>query len=145
VKKVTEDVEALRYNTAVSAMMIFTNHLATLEAIPREAAEKLVLCLSPYAPHLAEELWSGPLGKTGSLARQPWPEFDEALCVDDVLEIPVQVNGKVRGKVLLAREATEEQARAVALADESVSRYIDGKNVKKVVYVKGRILNIIVG
>jgi leucyl-tRNA synthetase len=144
VKKVTEDVEALRYNTAISAMMIFTNHLAALEAPPREAVEKLVLCLSPYAPHLAEEIWS-TLGKTASLAGATWPAFEEALCIDDVIELPVQVNGKVRGKVTLAHDATEDMAREAALKDENVQKFTAGKAVRKVVYVPGRILNVIVG
>jgi leucyl-tRNA synthetase len=144
VKKVTVDIEALRYNTAVSAMMIFTNHLTTLGEVPREAAEKLVLCMSPFAPHLAEDLWKSA-GHETSLAAAPWPEFDEAQCIDGVVEIPVQVNGKVRGKITLAREATEQEAQAAALADEAVKRSIDGKAVRKVVYVAGRILNVIVG
>ena len=145
VKKVTQDIEALRYNTAVSAMMIFTNHLHGLPAVPREAAEKLVLCLSPYAPHLAEDLWRGPLGHTASLATEPFPDFDEAFCIDDIVEIAVQVNGKVRGKISLSPTATEDVARAAALADENVQKHIAGKAVRKLVYVPGRILNVIVG
>jgi leucyl-tRNA synthetase len=144
VKKVTEDIEALRYNTAISAMMILLNHLAALEELPREALEKLVLCLSPFAPHLAEELWSG-LGHGESLQLSPWPTFDPAECIDDVIEIAVQVNGKVRGAVSLPRDATEDAARDAGLADENVQKHVAGKAIKKVVYVKGRILNIIVG
>jgi leucyl-tRNA synthetase len=144
VKKVTEDIEALRYNTAVSAMMIFTNHLTGLAEVPREAVEKLVVCLSPFAPHLGEELWKS-LGHEGGLAVAAWPAFDPAQCVDDVVEIPVQVNGKVRGKISLPREASEAEARDVALADDAVKKSIDGKSVRKVVYVPGRILNVIVG
>ena len=144
VKKVTEDIEALRYNTAVSSMMIFTNHLTSLREVPREAVEKLILCLSPFAPHLAEELWKGA-GHEGSLALAPWPDFDPAQCLDDVVEIPVQVNGKVRGKITLPREASEAEARDAALADEAVKKSIGGKAVRKVVYVPGRILNVIVG
>jgi leucyl-tRNA synthetase len=145
VKKVTQDIEALRYNTAVSAMMIFTNHLHGLPAVPREAAEKLVLCLSPYAPHLAEDLWRGPLGHTASLATEPFPDFDEAFCIDDIVEIAVQVNGKVRGKISLSPTATEDVAREAALADENVQKHVAGKAVRKLVYVPGRILNVIVG
>jgi len=145
VKKVTQDIEALRYNTAISAMMIFTNHLHGLPATPREAAEKLVLCLSPFAPHLAEELWAGLLGRPPSIAAQPFPDFDEAFCVDDVVEIAVQVNGKVRGKIALSPTATEDAARAAALVDDNVQKHVAGKAVRKVVYVPGRILNLIVG
>jgi leucyl-tRNA synthetase len=145
VKKVMQDIEALRYNTAIPSMMILTNHLHGLPAVPRDAAEKLVLCLSPFAPHLAEELWAGPLGRAPSIAVQPFPAYDEAFCVDDVVEVAVQVNGKVRGKVALSPTATEEAARAAALTDENVQRHISGMAVRKVVYVPGRIVNVIVG
>ncbi len=144
VKKVTEDIEALRYNTAISAMMILTNHLHGLDAVPREAAEKLVLCLSPFAPHLSEELWHHQ-GRFGGVSYVAWPTFDAALCVDDVVELPVQVNGKVRGKVTLPRDATEDVVRLAALADENVQKHIAGKELRKVVYVPGRIVNVIVG
>ncbi len=144
VKKVTEDIEALRLNTAISAMMILTNHLNGLDAAPKEAVEKLVLCLSPLAPHLAEELWE-TLGHKPSIANADWPTWDEALCVDDVVEIAVQVNGKVRGRVSLARDADEAAARAAALADENVQKFIGDKSVRKLIYKPGRILNVIVG
>src|SRR6185295_15879613 len=99
IKKVSEDTEALRYNTAISSMMIFVNHLLGLESPPAAAVDALTLCLAPYAPHLSEELWS-QTGRhrgleRGSLAEEPWPSFDPALCVDDEVDIPVQVNGKV--------------------------------------------------
>jgi leucyl-tRNA synthetase len=145
VKKVTHDIEGLRYNTAISTMMILTNHLHGLPAVPRSAAEKLVLCLAPFAPHLAEELWSHALGHPPSISNAPFPAYDEALCVDDVVEIAVQVNGKVRGKVALAPTASEDEARTAALADENVQKHIAGKAIRKVIYVPGRILNVIIG
>ncbi|HEX4337709.1 MAG TPA: leucine--tRNA ligase [Polyangiaceae bacterium] len=145
VKKVGQDIEALRYNTAISTMMIFTNHLHGLPAVPREAAEKLVLCLAPFAPHLMEEMWATVLGHGTSLAAAPFPAFDEAFCVDDIIEIAVQVNGKVRGKIALSPTATEDAARDAALTDENVQKFVAGKAVRKLVYVPGRILNIIVG
>jgi leucyl-tRNA synthetase len=144
VQKVGDDIEGLRLNTAVSAMMKLVNHLNGFEQPPREALEKLVLCLSPFAPHLAEELWE-LLGHAPSVANAPWPQFDPALCVDDVLEIAVQVNGKVRGRAALPRDADEAAARAAALADPNVSKFLDGKQLKKLVYVPGKILNFIVG
>ena len=101
--------------------------------------------MSPFAPHLAEELWQTLLGKTGSVALAPWPTYDEALCIDDVVELPVQVNGKIRGKVTVGREAAEDIVRDAALGDENVQKFIAGKAVRKVVYVPGRILNFIVG
>jgi leucyl-tRNA synthetase len=144
VKKVGEDVEAMRFNTAVSAMMILANHLHGFEAPPKEAMEKLVLCLSPFAPHLAEELWER-LGHAPSVADVAWPTYDPALCVDAEVEIAVQVNGKVRGRITLAREADEATARALALADAGAKPHLEGKTVRKVVYVPGRIVNLIVG
>jgi len=144
VQKVGDDIEGLRLNTAVSTMMKLANHLNGFEQPPREALEKLVLCLSPFAPHLAEELWE-LLGHTPSVANVAWPKFDPALCVDDVLEIAVQVNGKVRGRAALPRDADEAAARAAALADPNVSKFLDGKPLKKLVYVPGKILNFIVG
>ena len=143
VKKVGEDTASLRFNTAVSAMMIFANHVNGFERPPRQAVEKLVLCLAPYAPHLAEELWE-KLGHAPSIAEQSWPQHDEALCIDEQVELPVQVNGKVRGRVQIARDADEDQALKVVLADPTVARHLDGKKLVKVVYVPGRIINLIV-
>jgi leucyl-tRNA synthetase len=144
VKKVGEDIEAMRFNTAVSAMMVLTNHLNGQEAPPRAAIEQLLLVLSPFAPHLSEELWS-QLGHTDLVAEQPWPSFDLALCVDDVIEIGVQVNGKARGRVKLAKDAPEDVARSESLKDENVLKFVGNKPIKKFVYVPGRIVNFIVG
>jgi leucyl-tRNA synthetase len=143
IKKVTEDIEALRFNTAISQMMILTNHLTALASPPRAALAPLLLCLAPFAPHLAEELWA-QLGYAASISAQSWPTWDESLCQDDVIEMPVQVNGKVRSRVVLARVATVDDARAAALQDERVQSYLEGKELKKVVFVSGRILNLIV-
>ena len=105
--------------------------------------EKLVLILSPFAPHLAEEAWER-LGHAPSIADVPWPSYDPALCVDAEVEIAVQVNGKVRGRITVARDADEATARTLALADEGTKPHVEGKTVKKVVYVPGRIVNLIV-
>jgi leucyl-tRNA synthetase len=143
VKKVGGDIEGMHFNTVVSTLMIYSNHLASLKNPPREAFEKLLLCLAPLAPHLAEELWHG-LGHAESIANAPWPAHDEALCVDDTVEVPLQVNGKVRGRVVLGKDATEDDARAAALADRGVVNWLDGKKVVKVIYVPGRVLNLVV-
>ncbi|HSC87944.1 MAG TPA: leucine--tRNA ligase, partial [Polyangiaceae bacterium] len=154
VKKVTEDIAALSLNTCVSTLMIYANHLAGLETVPRAAVEPLLLCLAPFAPHLAEELWAelgctslrpGETVAADCIANATWPSWDEALCVDQVVILPVQINGKVRGRVEIARDASEDEARALALGDEAVARAIEGKSLKKLVYVPGRILNLIVG
>ena len=143
VKKVGDDIDALRFNTAVSSMMILTNHLSGLDKPPRGAVEKLTLCLAPFAPHLGEELWER-LGHAPSVATVPWPSFDPALCEDDEREIGVQVNGKVRGRAMLAVTATEDDARQAGLADPNVAKFVEGKTLRKVVYVPGKILNFIV-
>jgi leucyl-tRNA synthetase len=143
-KKVTGDIEALAFNTAVSAMMVLTNHLATLDAVPREAWRALTLLVSPFAPHLGEELWRLQ-GHSESLAYEPWPTWDEALCIDDVIEMAVQVNGKVRGRVTLPRAAGEDEARAAALAADGIAAHTTGRAMKKFIYVPGKIINLVVG
>jgi leucyl-tRNA synthetase len=142
VKKVRTDIEGMRFNTVVSALMIFTNHLHSLEQPPREALETLVLCLAPFAPHLAEELWQR-LGHAECVSLSSFPDFDEALCVDDVVEVPVQVNGRVRARLMLERTASEDAAKQAALGDDGVKQALEGKSVANVIYVPGRILNLV--
>ena len=144
VKKLTEDIESMRFNTGISQMMIFVNHLGSLKALPKEAFEKLLLCMAPYAPHLAEELWAG-LGHQGGISRVPFPGYDESACVDLVIELPVQVNGKVRGRILTDRNAEESAVLSAAQAEESVEKFLAGKTLRKVIYLPGKILNLIVG
>jgi len=144
IKKVTQDIEAMAFNTAISAMMVYTNHLYTLEVIPKDAVTPFILLVSPFAPHLGEELWRWA-GHTESLAHEAWPTWDEALCTDDVVELAVQVNGKVRGRVTLARTASEDEAKSAALAVEGVSALTAGKQIKKFIYVPGKIVNLVVG
>jgi len=144
IEKVTKDIEALRFNTAVSAMMIFSRHIGGLAKVPREAAEPFTLILAPFAPHLAEEIWSR-LGHAKTLAFEPWPAFDPALVVDDEVEIGVQVLGKLRGTIRIAKAATQDDAVALAMAVAGVKAHTDGKTIKKIVYVPGKILNFIVG
>jgi len=142
-KKVTEDIESMSFNTAISAMMVLTNHLASLnDQVPREAAEKLALMVSPFAPHIGEECWS-LLGHDGTLAYHPWVEHDEALCIDNTVTMGVQVNGKRRGAIEIAKDADQEAAMAEAMKVQSVCKQVDGKDVKKIIYVPGRILNIV--
>ena len=145
IKKVTQDIESLRLNTAISAMMILVRHLGSLKAVPTGAVRALALILSPFAPHLGEEIWHGPLAHPGSLAYEPWPEFDPALVRDERVEIGVQVNGKLRGTVTIAADADESTARQAALLEERVRVHVEGKPVKKFIYVKGKIISFIVG
>jgi leucyl-tRNA synthetase len=143
IKKVTEDLDGMRFNTAIAAMMEFTNFLTKLEVRPRSTLEALVLLLSPFAPHLAEELWSA-LGHATSLAYQSWPSYDEALTRADEIEIPVQVNGKLRSKVVVPADIDEAGLKAAALADERIKSLIEGKQIRKVIVVPGKLVNLVV-
>lgn len=125
-------------------MMIFANHLWGLgPKVPREAIENLVLMISPFAPHVGEECWS-MLGHQQSTAYHPWPKYEEALTIDDVVKIGVQVNGKTRGEVSVPAEAMQEEVLAAAQALEKVAAFVDGKKVVKVIFVPKKILNIVV-
>jgi leucyl-tRNA synthetase len=142
-KKVTADIESMSFNTAISALMVLTNHLLTLkENVPLEAAEKLALMVSPFAPHLGEECWS-LLGNKDTLAYHPWVTYDEELCIDSTITMGVQVNGKARGEIIIAVDADQETAMTLAKAVERVQIQLDGKEIKKIIYVPGRILNIV--
>jgi leucyl-tRNA synthetase len=113
-------------------------------SLPRAVAEPFVLLLAPLAPHLAEELWQR-LGHAESLAYRAWPAADPAYLRADVIEIPVQVNGKVRGKIQVPAEALENEVIDIARADQNVGRHLDGQTVKRAIYVRGRIVNFVVG
>ena len=143
IAKVGEDIEALRFNTAISTLMEFTNAAYKWDSVPRAAAETFVLLLSPLAPHLAEELWQR-LGHAESLAYHAWPVADPAFLKADVLEIPVQVNGKVRGKIQVPAEAAEAEVIEIAKADDNVGKHLAGQTVKRAIYVRGRIVNFVV-
>jgi len=149
VKRVTRDVEALRFNTAISVMMELLNRLSDLpDPLPREAVRTLILLVSPFAPHVAEELWQRgghDVEQAGTLAHQAWPTWDEALCREDSVEIAVQVNGRVRGHVALSRTDSEDAARTAALNADGVGAYLAGRTVRKVVYVPGKVVNVVVG
>ncbi len=142
IKKVTEDVEALRFNTAISQMMVFTNEMTKLDQRPRAVLEPFVKLLSPFAPHLAEELWAR-LGHAPSLGQQPWPDYDPALTVSDRLEIPIQVNGKLRGKIDVDAGASRENVLALARQDSKVVELLAGKEPKKVIYVEKKLINFV--
>ena len=128
IKKVTEDIEHLRFNTAISQMMVFTNEMTKLEQRPRSLIEPFVLLLSPFAPHITEELWA-LLGHHPSISQQPWPEFDPALTVSDRLTIPVQINGKLRGRIEVGANAGRQEIEA--LARQEAGRMASRKRAEK--------------
>lgn len=143
VKKVTDDFEHIRFNTAISQMMVFINDCYKAEVIPTEYAEGFVKMLAPIAPHLAEELWE-VLGHTDSIAYEPWPTFDESKLEDDEIEVVVQVNGKVRSKVKVAKDATKQLLEQIAQEDEKVKEFTEGKQIVKVIAIPGKLVNIVV-
>ncbi|HEY5312729.1 MAG TPA: class I tRNA ligase family protein [Pirellulales bacterium] len=143
IQGVTQDIERLACNTAIAKMMEFTNFFTKEERRPRSAMQTFVLLLSPFAPHLAEELWS-LLGHDQTLAYEPWPEYDEAAIREDTIEVPVQVLGKLRSRVSVAADATPADIEAAARADARIQELITGKTVVKVVVVPGRLVNFVV-
>ncbi|WP_127579763.1 leucine--tRNA ligase [Paenibacillus koleovorans] len=144
IKKITEDLEALRFNTAISQLMIFVNEAYKTERLPLAAMKQFAQMLSPIAPHLAEELWER-LGGVGSISYVPWPIHDEALTVDSEIEIVVQVNGKIVDRILIANDTDEAAMQQIALGQEKVQEAIAGKSIRKTIAVKGKIVNLVVG
>ena len=154
VKKVGEDLESMAFNTGISAMMVFVNEAeeyarqssrlkTAAGGLPREFLEKFVLCLSPFAPHLGEELWQH-LGHGESLAYEPWPEYDASALVEDEIEIPVQVLGKLRARIRVPATADAAAMEAAARASADVQKHLDGKTVVKVVCVPKRMVNFVI-
>jgi leucyl-tRNA synthetase len=143
IQKVTEETEGMRFNTAIAAMMEFTNAATKWEKKPRKALEPFVLLLGPYAPHLSEELWAA-LGHEGSNAYVSWPEADASLLVEESATLAVQINGKMRGKIEINKDASQDEAMALAMAQESIAKFVEDESlIKKIVYVPGKILNVV--
>ncbi|HZM03803.1 MAG TPA: leucine--tRNA ligase [Candidatus Saccharimonadales bacterium] len=142
IKKVTEDLDAFRFNTAISALMIFVNDAITWEIKPKAVLRDFLILLQPFAPHLAEELHD-KLCASGTLAYVPWPKFDPALLVEETVEIPVQVNGKLRDRMVVSSSATPAEIEAAALASDKIKPFLEGKPVKKVIVVPKRLVNIV--
>ena len=146
IKKVGEDLEAMAFNTGISAMMVFINEAedeAKAGDLPKEMLEKFVLCLAPYAPHLGEELWQ-ILGHDDTLAYEPWPAFDPKALVEEEIEIPVQVLGKLRGRIMVPVAATPAEMEALAKANVDVAKFLEGKTIVKVIAVPKRMVNFVV-
>ncbi len=142
IKKVGDDIENFRFNTAISAMMIFVNHLSKQAVRPKSVVEKFVLILAPFAPHIAEELRE-KLGHTDTVAYEPWPEYDKELIKEKEIELAVQVNGKIKDRIVVAAEADEEQIKQKVLGSKKVITAMAGKEARKIIVVKPRIVSII--
>jgi leucyl-tRNA synthetase len=150
IKRVTDDMEAFTFNTIIAGLMEFTNALQKAKQTAiygteawEEAIETLLLLLAPCCPHIAEELWTR-IGRPYSVHQQSWPAFNADLAADEVITLIVQINGKVRARIEAAVDITEEAAREAALSDENVRRHIGDREIRKVIYVPGRLVNIVV-
>ncbi len=143
VKKVTDDFERMHFNTAISQLMVFVNEAYKVDDLPLEYMKGFVKMIAPLMPHLAEELWS-QFNESETITYQPWPTYDEKALVEDEVEMIVQVNGKVRAKIKMAKDADNKDVEDAALANEHVHSFVDGKDVKKVIVIPNRIVNIVV-
>ncbi len=147
IKKVTEDIESLSFNTGISQMMVFVNEFTNAEVKPVAALRTLLILLNPFAPHISSELWetlSKFPGGTGDITEQAWPEYDPALLIEDEVEIIIQVNGKLRDRIVAPLQASEDELKAAALAGEKVQELIAGKTIRKIVIVPKKLVNVVV-
>jgi leucyl-tRNA synthetase len=140
---VTSMTEDLRFNTAISQMMIFVNEMTSLTVRPRGVLEQFAILLAPYAPHMAEELWAR-LGHDTTLAYQPWPAADPQYLVEDLVTVVVQVNGKVRDQLQVTRDIGQDEMKALALGSGKVQVWTDGKTIVKTIYVPGKLVSVVV-
>ncbi len=143
IKKVTEDMEHLRFNTAISAMMVFTNEASNWDIRPLSVMNDFMLLLAPFAPHIAEELYAKANGVDSTLAYHPWPSHDEAHLVESTIEMAVQVNGKLRDRIQIPADMDKSDIERIAMESENVQRHTEGKNVKKVIVIQGKLVNIV--
>lgn len=142
VKRVTEDYERMHFNTAISQLMVFVNEAYKVDDLPVEYMKGFVKMIAPIMPHMAEELWS-QFGESDTITYQPWPTYDPKALVEDEVEMIVQVNGKVRAKIKMAKDTDRDEAQQLALANEHVKKFTDGKDIKKVIVVPNKIVNIV--
>ncbi len=142
IKKVGADIETLSFNTAIAQMMVFVNAFTNANPRPKSAMKTLLQLLNPFAPHITEELWE-TLGFGGIVADAPWPVFDETYLIEDEIEIPVQVNGKLRDKIVVKKDATKEEIEAIAIASPKIAEWTTGKEIKKIVVVPAKLVNIV--
>ncbi|HEX7586441.1 MAG TPA: class I tRNA ligase family protein, partial [Patescibacteria group bacterium] len=143
IKKVTEDIGNLRFNTSISALMILVNKMEKEQNLQAAEYELLITLLSPFAPHIAEELWE-KLGHKESIFLEPWPEYDPELIKDEEIELVIQINGKLRDRIKVATDISEKEAKKISLESKKVKNFIAGKKIQKIIFVKGKLINIVV-
>ena len=145
IKKVGDDLAELRFNTAVSELMKTLNALEQAPELPRQAIEKFLVILAPLAPHLTEELWQVALKNKKSIHLEKWPRYDAKLAVQETVQVPVQVNGKMRDVIEISPRAMQDEAVFAARASENVARHLADKELRKIIYIPGKMLNLVVG
>jgi leucyl-tRNA synthetase len=143
IRKIEDDTERFSFNTAVSAFMICVNDLADLKCNKREVLESVLIMLTPYAPHISEELWLS-LGNNSSVLDASYPAFEEKYVTESSKEYPVSINGKVRTSINIALDATGDQVKEIVLANELIQKWVEGKPVKKFIFVKGKMINVVI-
>jgi leucyl-tRNA synthetase len=143
IKKIEEDTERFSFNTAVAAFMVCVNELNDLKCNKKEILQQLVVLLTPYAPHISEELWNA-LGNSGSILDAPYPKFEEKYVVESAKEYPVSINGKLRTTINIALDAEQAEVEKLVLANEVVQKWVEGKPLKKFIFVKGKMVNVVV-
>ena len=144
IKKVGGDIENIKFNTAIAALMALINSIYATGKVTKKELAIFAVLLNPFAPHVTEELWEAcKLGK-GIIAEAAWPEYDEAKCVDDTIEIVAQVNGRIKAKLNIAADAAQDEVLDMAKAEPKVAEAIAGMNIVKEIYIKGRLVNIVV-
>ena len=144
IKKVTEDIETLSFNTAISQMMIFVNAFTNVEVVPVNAMRTFLVLLNPLAPHLSSELWQ-LTGAPGEITEQEWPSYDESLLAEEEVEIVLQINGKVKGHITMPSTATDKELEAAAMEHPKIKEALEGKQVRKVVVVPKKLVNLVAG
>jgi leucyl-tRNA synthetase len=144
IKKVADDIEGMRFNTAIAELIKLNNELTHVQPVPKLVAENLALMLAPFAPHLAEEIWHR-LGHKTSLARHAWPTYDSAKLTDSTMELPVQVNGKLRDRIVVPADSEEDFVLRAAMNSERVKPWLEGKVIRKKLYVAKKLVNFVVG
>jgi len=143
-QKISGDIEQLKFNTAIAAFMEFLNFAESEKKnVGKDVLERLILLLAPFAPHICEELWQA-FGNNESIFKHPWPQADPDLIKDEMIELPVQINGKLRDKILVPAGASQAEAESLVKSSKTVQQWIDNKPVKKTVYVEGRLINFVI-
>jgi leucyl-tRNA synthetase len=143
IKKIEEDTERYSFNTAVSAFMICINELYDIGCHKKAILEQVLILITPYAPHFAEELWT-LIGNKGLIVDAPFPVFESKYVIESSKEYPVSINGKVRANISIALDATEDQVKEIVLANETIQKWVENKPLKKLIFVKGRMINIVI-